>query len=236
MGFKFLGLVFVLISSLAFADEVLEEGATANPSWCTLKKIKIAPDKSDFKIVFTGDKSDVLSVETITFDKADSWQSYYWEQKQTGEETKLDFDGSKLKFTYTEKGKKPEEKTKDIDSDEKDQLVVPPLLSVYARKHWADLEKNGKLDVVIAAPDRRDIFRFSFKKEDQKDPDKTELVLKAKSPFVALAVSPVHFVFDNSKDHKILSIRGFNPPVKYKSKDGELDAKKIDMDFKTFGM
>ena len=171
-----------------------------------------------------------LSQESYTLAEDGSLKSYHWTQLQTSESASIEKAGRQLRFTYQAGSNQPlQESQLTLSEKESQSLVVPPMLSDSILSHWTELEEKKSVNLLIAVPDRRDIFSFRIEREAVEASDQVSFVLKPTSFFVKLVVSPVHFVFHRNR--KLLKVLGIRPPVKLKQPDGKLETPKTDIIF-----
>lgn len=238
MKTKFLFLIFCFAcANSAFGEDyryASDEKIGGQP-WFIMKRSNVTEgDTQRYEIVFAKPDDSVKFVtEQVVLAADDELKKYDWIQLQTGQEFRSIVNGNTIEYEWkSSKSAKSEKSTIHLSDAQKAGLVAPPLLADHVKKHWAEFEKNRRLDFWLFVPDRQDIFRFYFEATDDLN-DKTRphaLKLEATSMVVALVAPKIKFLIEEVGSSKVLrAVLGFAPPVRWQDSSGRLVEKKTNI-------
>jgi hypothetical protein len=176
--------------------------------------------------VYATPQEQEAAVEEVTFEGG-RVQAYRLEQKQTGDQGRMEVSGGRLLFTYTAAGKTS------TDSElAPPDLVVAPTVVPYLRARWDTLLQGQTIKVRLAVLERKETVGFQFTKIGEPTVGgKPVLVVQMKpsSFIIAALVKSIRMTFDK-ESRRLIDYSGRTVPLR--QVDGKWEPLDVEIEYR----
>ena len=151
--------------------------------------------------------------EKLTYSQgATLFERYEFERPMSKESAVVEIRDGKIFFTYTDNGKKEENKEKlEENTINRDELVP------FVKRNWDTLMRGEKLKSRFVLPDRAETIGFGLRKREnvtERGIAAIRVVMFALSPFVAAVAGDTFLTFEAGGEHRLLKVEGRTPVLK----------------------
>jgi hypothetical protein len=140
-------------------------------------------------------------VEEVTRFDGGRFAGYSYVRHTTGERSSVQVTGMQLRFDY-EVGDKIESKVRVTG----DTFLAGPAVFAFIQEHLRELTKGKEFQFKYGVLDQLDYFTFKLSSERPSSPDTFQIKISPTSPFVRMAVDPIHVTL--SKNGRFRSVTG----------------------------
>lgn len=169
----------------------LREPASA-PTYVYERRVEDRGDTRTSTHVTRDPSGAVVLAETAVHDRAYALQSYTLHANQLGQTGGVDVVGDRITFRLNDK-----DGPRTSVERQAGPVVVGPTLVGYIVENLAQLRTGKTRRVRMAIPERMETIGFELAVDDAAA-GHTRVVMKPTSPFLKLAVDPIHFTFETT--------------------------------------